>query len=365
VDVIVGEGNLVRVPGLIGGSEEAATKSLERAGLRPGRVISEESARAAGEVLRQHPPQGSLAPRGSGVDFWLAGSRMVVVPSVVGKMAGAGMAELEHLRLSGEPLGEEESPRPEGEILRQDPPPGARVPPGTRVELWVASSTLVAVPDLSGIQGRRAAERLRAAGLTAGQVETQASPAPHGSVVRQSPPAGVRVQRGTRVDYWVAASESVVVPALVGMDMVSAQTRLAARGLRLEPQPPETNAAPDGKIIAQLPAEGTRVPPGTAVVVRISAGLGPLRPWFLGAGIAALLAGVGWWWGRRPKPDTTQAPSPQPKVRVRLGEPDVRAPHTLPFDPKAPDVGIRVCVVRLNTEVTAEQLIVREERRRT
>ncbi|HET9700115.1 MAG TPA: PASTA domain-containing protein [Burkholderiales bacterium] len=365
VDVVVGDGSRAQVPGLVGRRADAARDFLERAALRPGRVTTEESARPEGEVLRQRPDEGRLVARGSEVDYWVAVPQKVAVPRIIGRSAAEAMAELTRLDLTGEQAGAEESSRPEGEVLRQEPVQGARVARGSRVEFWVAAPVLVTVPDLSGMPGRLAAERVRAEGLAVGQAEPEESREPEGSVVRQDPPRGIRVPRNTRVNVWFATPVQVAVPSLVGLHAEEARARLSGLELVMAPRPPDKHDAPEGTILAQEPPPGTRVRPGAEVTVRVSAGPTPVWPWVAGGAAAlALLGGAGWTWARRPKP-APSPPSARPELRVRLDQPLAEAPDGLPLDPKAPEVGIRTRLVAGESSVAADQLVVDEEREKT
>jgi hypothetical protein len=152
----------------------------------------------------------------------------------------------------------------------------------------------------------------------------------------------------------------------VGSDLDQARVRLSELGLGLAPQPPERNAAPEGLIVAQHPAEGMRVPPRTPVEVRVSAGSAPIWPWLAGVGIAAaLLAAAVSGWALRSKPDATPAEPPAFTVGVRVSEPLASIPDPIPLDPRAPEVRLRVSLVPGGSEVLADKLIVREQRRET
>lgn len=365
VDVVVGDGSRARVPGLVGRHAEAARNALELAALRPGRVATEESARPEGEVLRQRPGEGTLVARGSGVDYVTAVPQTAAVPELVGLKPERALALLERRALAGQQRGAEESADPEGEIVRQDPRAGTRVPLGTRVGFWVATPVLVSVPDLRGLPGQQATERLVAVKLRTGEVESRESPEPEGSVVGQDPPGEARVAPGTAVSLQVAGPVRVEVPGLVGTHLEPARTRLSGLGLRLLPRASETSDAPEGTIIAQEPPQRARVLPGTEVTVRVSAGPAPVWPWVAaGAAAMALLGGAGWGWARRPKPAPSTPPA-RPELRARLDQPWAETPDGLPLDPKAPEVGIRTRLVAGQSSVAADQLVVREIRGKT
>jgi cell division protein FtsI (penicillin-binding protein 3) len=120
----------------------------------------------------------------------IAGARTVVVPDVTALRPDAAERTLEEHGFRAERDGA-------GLVLGQSPVPGARVERGATVRLLGApasapESTHARVPDLHGLPIRRALSRLAVSGL-AGSLEGS------GLVRRQSPEAGTRVRRGTRV----------------------------------------------------------------------------------------------------------------------------------------------------------------------
>jgi len=71
VKVVISRGSeQIEVPRVEGRSLEAAAQLLKAAGLRRGRVSQIQSPQAAaGRILAQHPPAGTIAARSSTVDF--------------------------------------------------------------------------------------------------------------------------------------------------------------------------------------------------------------------------------------------------------------------------------------------------------
>ena len=299
VDVTVGDGSQAQVPGIVGDTEGTALERLDVAGLRPGERRTEESEAPEGEILRQQPAGGNVVGRGSAVAYWVAVSPQVIVPDIIGLRADQAMARLEPLGLAGGQVGAEESDRPQDEILRQAPAPGARVPRGSRVEFWVASPVLIPVPELSGLRMDDARARLAQRGLVMAARPVQESDAPKHIVIGQKPAAGTPVPRGAEVAVRVSAGRSLVQPWVIGG----------------------------------------------------------------GIGAAVLVAGAGLWMARRrlrpPKPPGPVTPT----VRVRMKEPDAFVADALGLDPKAPTVQLRTRLVPGGSKVFADKLLVGEERR--
>jgi N-acetylmuramoyl-L-alanine amidase len=72
---------------------------------------------------------------------------------------------------------------------------------------------------------------------------------------------------------WSRASSLVSVPAVTGLDLASARTRIEAQGLRMQRGDRRFSpTVPVDGVIEQSPVAGTKVPRGTAVVLVVSAG---------------------------------------------------------------------------------------------
>jgi len=99
-----------------------------------------------------------------------------------------------------------------------------------------------------------------------------------GIVVSQTPPAGTNVPKGSIVGLNVStggnpAAGGVVVPDVVGLSQAVAVDRIEGAGLRVDSFP-VASKEPQGTVVSELPAGGTRVPPRTRVRINVSLGPG-------------------------------------------------------------------------------------------
>lgn len=365
VSIAVGDASQVEVPRLAGQLERAARETLKTARLRAGDRHTEESDGQEDRVLRQAPEAGSIVARGSTVDYWIAVPAAATVPSVEGMRTQEALTILKSARLVGEQTGTEEALRPQGEIVRQEPAAGSRVPRGSRVLFWIASPVRVAVPDLSGMRGPDAVKRLLAEGLVAGTVGQEESEEAEGTVIDQNPQPAQRVPLGTPVNYRVASLALIRVPSLINLSLDRARQELVGVHLVMTRLPAEWDNATRGTVIDQNPKPDTPVARGAEVIVRISAGPLFLAPWVIGGGIGAILlaasAGI---WRSKHRPDGTRSGvAAKPEVRVRLEGEEVDADQGIGLDRNVPEVRIRVRLERGESEVSARQLVAREERR--
>lgn len=136
----------------------------------------------------------------------------------------------------------------------------------------------VTVPDVSGLQAKQAVAKVKAAGLTAQQLEGPAGVGRSGLVSGQSPPAGTKLGAGGTVFVEVAPGSYVpdeAVPDLRGFGVGQARTELEGRGFTIEVEsgaPPAGALRPDGKpyeagqIWSTSPAAGQRSADGVVTV---------------------------------------------------------------------------------------------------
>jgi beta-lactam-binding protein with PASTA domain len=258
---------LVVVPSIIGMDAALANRQLAGAGL----VLQADPtspANPGAKVVRQNPLPGQRVARSTRViaTFETRQPQLVLVPSIIGTDAREAGRRLQTVRLILQ--SEQQAPlAPDATAIRQSPPPGARVPEGTRVIATFATppAALVSVPSILGDDAGEARRRLAAAQLVL-QPEQQTPLTPDARVTRQNPEAGQRVQTGTRVlaAFGVPPPQLVPVPSIIGITVSEAQRRLATAGLVLQPDR-QSAATADARIVAQDPQPGTRVAPGTQV----------------------------------------------------------------------------------------------------
>lgn len=129
---------LAKVPVLVGTQRSLAVQQIRGRGLVPS-VEEEESAKPAGQTIRQSPSAGSELPRGSSVTIVVsAGEEQATVPNAIGSERREAV---EALRAAGlVPAVQEQPTEVEGQIGRvtdQFPPPGSEVEPGSEVTIVV------------------------------------------------------------------------------------------------------------------------------------------------------------------------------------------------------------------------------------
>ncbi|UCF20978.1 MAG: PASTA domain-containing protein [Gemmatimonadota bacterium] len=198
--------DLKRVPDLVGKTREDGRALAERAGLMLDELGGLEHKQPAGTIVAQEPLASQMAEPGTAIRVIVSlGAGQHPLPAVVGMhheqaeiaLAQAGF-EIEVTWVDADV--------DVGQVVGTRPAPGANLALGDSVRILVSSgSRVVQVPDLlerTLVEARATLERL---GLEVGDIdEDSATAAAPGTVLNQSPAAGSRVARGTRVLLTVA-----------------------------------------------------------------------------------------------------------------------------------------------------------------
>ncbi len=204
---------MVTVPGVIGMTPEDARVRLESRDLKlqvTGQAHSDTV--PEGRIVRQQPEPGASVAPGTTVSVTVSlGPEFVTVPRVVEWTYDEAEQTLERLGLDVEKREEFALQTPAGVVMRQDPPAGTRVAPGTKVTLVVSRGLpKVQVPNVVGLRLADAMRKLEEAGLRIKWPPTEQGRADNippevlnrvcvGCVLSTDPPAGQEVNLGTEV----------------------------------------------------------------------------------------------------------------------------------------------------------------------
>ena len=205
VDLWVAVRVAAKVPDVRGQGVEEAASILRKARLRPGQRFDHFSQEEPGTVLDQSPAAGTRVVPDSAVDLFVASKEMVDVPDVRGHNRWDAEETIRAARLTVGEVSEQPANLKEDIVVAQDPAPGANVGVGTDVNLSVMAGTVTAVPDVRGYNREQAGKiladaRLRLADVLAVYCDQQA-----GTILDQSPSAGMRVSVDAPVTLWAAA----------------------------------------------------------------------------------------------------------------------------------------------------------------
>jgi serine/threonine-protein kinase len=195
----------VDVPSLSGLSPEQARGLLEPRGLLL--ILDEErpDERAApGTLVDQRPLAGSRLRRGE--DVHAAVAKAVRMPKLVGMTVDAARDALDGLKLKPGAVTEVSSATaPKGQVLAQNPVPGAEGRPDGTVDLQVSGGpAATAVPSVIGKSKSSAKDLLEKAGFAVGTMHMGSNDDyDSGIVIRQQPAANTQAPPGTKIDLTI------------------------------------------------------------------------------------------------------------------------------------------------------------------
>ena len=160
-------------------------------------------------------------------------------------------------------------------------PRGTDVKRGDTVTYWVSTGVPQAtVPNVTNLTQADAELKLADAGLIAAVTTETSTTVPAGSVIRQDPSAGKKVDKGSAVNLVVSSGspsptasptpDGVAVPNVYGMDANAAAAQVSAEGLTVAFKQKGGTGQPPGTVVGIQPDEGTIVPPGSTVTLVIA-----------------------------------------------------------------------------------------------
>ena len=191
-------------------------------------------------------------------------SGVIAVPDLVGLDVNHAEATLATAGLTVRRVEEDryDDAVPAGHVLRHDPPAGSAVKQNSGIAIHLSRGRqLVETPDLTGQVLQTVQVSLAASGLQLGRSRrVYAEFGAPGTVIRQSPAAGSRVEPASQVDVMVSLANpgtAFVMPDLIDLPETPIRTYFESRGFRLgrvKYEPYEGVEA--GIILRQFPLPG-------------------------------------------------------------------------------------------------------------
>lgn len=150
---------------------------------------------AAGRVLVQDPPPGTVSRQQRIVRVWLSsGPRSASIPSLTGESERTAVLRLREDGLESSIAEIRSASFPSDVVVAQDPPPSAASGNVALLVNRAEQATLYVMPDLIGVNGERAASFLREHGFRVAVVASSTYPGvAAGIVLRQNPQAGFQI----------------------------------------------------------------------------------------------------------------------------------------------------------------------------
>lgn len=206
--------------------------------------------------------------------FMFTRPEMVSMPLVVGKDLQTATTIIANAGVTGSPSVQRvESTKPRGQVIRQEPLAGERIPADRNIVLVISDGPgSVAVPSVVELKEDEAARVLTKAGFKVVTREKSDPDVKAGVVISTDPTAGTNVERGSEVVMMVSSgAEKVAVPNVVGQDVADARTVLSAAGFAVSTVKKTTSDQPEGTVLSQSPTAGAEAVKGSEVVLTVAA----------------------------------------------------------------------------------------------
>jgi beta-lactam-binding protein with PASTA domain len=144
--------------------------------------------------------------------------------------------------------------------------------------MLLGPAKMVTVPDVGGRTEQAAGARLRQVGLDPVPSLAASSTVPTGLVISQSPAAGERVEKGSRVSIVISGGPaSAALISVAGQTAAQAKANLTRAGFKTTTKREPSTTVASGRVISTEPSAGTEVQVGSTITLIVSSGPAPVR----------------------------------------------------------------------------------------
>lgn len=272
----------VKVPDIVGMTEEEATKALKdkKLGIK---VDSREDSEKyeEGTVSEQKTKVGTKVKKHSTVHVVVSSAligKEIIVPDVSGMSEDEAQKKLTDAGF--EPISEfqYDDNVAEGNVISTTPAANSKAAKDTQIKMIVSKGAQKkTVPDVRGKSEADARSEIQAAGLTVGSTSTQHDDSvAKGNVISQSVTPGKKVSAGTAVNLVLSSgSDKVSIQNFAGKDEEELLSWASQNGLNASKQKDEYSSNyEEGTIISMSPASGS-VSKGSTITYVLSRGPKP------------------------------------------------------------------------------------------
>jgi serine/threonine-protein kinase len=208
--------------------------------------------------------------------LWMTASKRVSVPNLVELTPAEASRVLETAHLDdGRADYRVTRDLPSGIVVTQSPAPNAQVARFSAVDVTIAiAPKTISVPDVRLGDAESAEGYMRGLLFTPVVLHAYSNAVPVGRVIEQLPRAGDTAATGGAIVLVVSlgpGSGGKVVPAVVGMQVSAARSRLAGARLFAQERSVVAGGVRAGTVMDQAPAAGSRVAVGSTVALSVAA----------------------------------------------------------------------------------------------
>lgn len=272
----------VKVPDIVGMTEEEATKALKdkKLGIK---VDSREDSEKyeEGTVSEQKTKVGTKVKKHSTVHVVVSSAligKEIIVPDVSGMSEDEAQEKLTDEGFKPTSEFQYDDNVAEGNVISTTPAAHSKAAKDTQVKMIVSKGAQKkTVPDVRGKSEADARSEIQAAGLTVGSTSTQHDDSvAKGNVISQSVTPGKKVSAGTAVNLVLSSgSDKVSIQNFAGKDEEELLSWASQNGLNASKQKDEYSSNyEEGTIISMSPASGS-VSKGSTITYVLSRGPKP------------------------------------------------------------------------------------------
>ena len=263
----------VAVPDVAGVDEASAITRLRADGFQTRSVRRSSTKRPKDSVIRTDPPGGEDADKGSLVTLTVSdGPPIASVPSVDGLTRSQARARLRARGFKIQERRESSDTVKAGQAIRTSPPARTTLEKGKTVILLLSTGVeQVDVPDVTGQNFDNASSELSDRGFKVARKDQVTDNEDPGTVLKQSPPGGQRIDKGSTVTLAVAKQpQEAQVTDVRGETQSDAVARLSKDGFQIEiVEQPVGTQDDDGHVIEQDPESG-RARRGSTITLTVA-----------------------------------------------------------------------------------------------
>jgi beta-lactam-binding protein with PASTA domain len=270
------------VPDVVGDRSAVASQRLQNAGFEViiETVINPDVPKD--RVATQRPQPGEMADEGSTVTIIVSsGPGEASVPGVVGERLRVAERRMEEAGFETDVRRETSDTVPRNRVISTSPPENSQLEKGRTVVLVVSSGPeQVEVPDVTGRSEDEARSALEAAGLRAEASQEESTEQEPGTVLRQEPGGGARVDEGSSVAIVVAqAPPEEDVPDVLDEEENAARAALRDAGFEVRVRREDVETPDEhGIVLDQNPPGGQQLREGSRVTIVVGRFDPPLDP---------------------------------------------------------------------------------------
>jgi eukaryotic-like serine/threonine-protein kinase len=161
----------------------------------------------------------------------------------------------------------------EGNVARQQPPPGTKLKKGSVVTLQLSTGPpMRTVPSVKGLPADTAKSQLTQRGFVVDLVKQWSQTVPAGQIVKQDPGGATHARYGSKVKLVVSKGpEPVLVPQVIGRSVDEASAILEAAGFSVTQVNRFSDTVSRGLVMRQHPSTGS-APRGSGITIVVSRG---------------------------------------------------------------------------------------------